>query len=167
MQTIRVREVACNFSAMDAEVIRGIPLCTRVQTDFWVWHYEETGIFSVRSAYRALVTVKRAREDSIEGRPGSANSASEGKMWSKLWKCSVPAKVRVFLWRLAQCSLPTGDVRHHRGMATSPVCSVCGMEDSWRHSLIECTTSRCVWALANPVIGEHVSLSTEPSARQW
>jgi hypothetical protein len=155
------------FLPMDAEIIQGIPLCTRIQDDFWAWHFEKSGIFSVRSAYRALVNVKRTREDWIEERPGSANAVSEGKMWTKLWKCSVPSKVRVFLWRLAQCSLPTGDIRHHRGMAPSPSCSICGMEDSWRHSLIDCTMSRCIWALSTPVIAEHVSLSTEPSARQW
>src|SRR4051794_32584410 len=85
----------------------------------------------------------------------------------KLWKCEVPSKVRVCLWRLAQCSLPTGDVRHHRNMASSSVCSICGQDNSWGHSLIECTMSRCVWALSNPTIVEHISISTEPSTRQW
>ncbi|XP_071676881.1 uncharacterized protein [Lolium perenne] len=52
-------------------------------------------------------------------------------------------------------------------MAQSKACSVCGQEDSWRHSLIECTMSRCVWALSKPTIVEHISIKAEPSARQW
>jgi hypothetical protein len=118
------------FLLMDIEVIKGIPLCTQIQADFWARHFEKSGILSVRSAYHALITVKRTREDWLDEHSGSSNSATEGKLWAQLWKCSVPSKVRVFLWRLAQCSLPTGDVQHHRGMSTSSACSTCGMEDS-------------------------------------
>jgi hypothetical protein len=32
------------FLPMDVEVIRGIPLCMRVQEDFWAWHFEKWGI---------------------------------------------------------------------------------------------------------------------------
>jgi hypothetical protein len=155
------------FLPMDADVIKGIPLCTRVQEDFWAWHFEKNGVFTVRSAYRTLVHVKKTREDWLDGRPASSSSVEEGKAWTKLWKCEVPSKIRIFLWRLAQCSLPTGDVRHHRNMSPSSACSICGQEDSWRHSLVECTMSRCVWALSNPTIVEHMCITTEPSARQW
>jgi hypothetical protein len=44
---------------MDSEVISNIPICTRRQDDFWAWHYEKSGIFSVRSAYRMLVVNKQ------------------------------------------------------------------------------------------------------------
>jgi hypothetical protein len=56
---------------------------------------------------------------------------------------------------------------NRRRMAPSAACSVCGQEDSWRHSLVECAMSRCVWALSNPTIVEHICISTEPAARQW
>jgi hypothetical protein len=52
-------------------------------------------------------------------------------------------------------------------MATSATCSICGQEDSWRHSLIDCNFARCVWALTDEDITEHIALSTEPAARQW
>jgi hypothetical protein len=107
------------FWPMDVEVIKGIPLCTRRQEDFWAWQFEKTGVFTVRSAYRNLVRVRRTRGDWLENRAAASSSAKEGKDWSKLWKTAVPSKIRVFLWRLAHCSLPTGDVRHHRHMATS------------------------------------------------
>jgi hypothetical protein len=59
----------------------------------------------------------------------------------------VPSKIRVFAWRLARFSLPTGDALNHREMATVPSCSLCGVNDAWKHSLIECTMALCVWAL--------------------
>jgi hypothetical protein len=45
-------------------------------------------------------------------------------------------------------------------MAPTRACSICGLEDSWRHSLIECNLARCVWALTAEEITEHISLST-------
>lgn len=43
------------FIPMDSEVIGSIPLATSTQEYFWAWHYEKSGAFSVRSAYRMLV----------------------------------------------------------------------------------------------------------------
>jgi hypothetical protein len=40
------------FLPMDVDVIKGIPLCMCNQEDFWAWHFEKNGIFTVRSAYR-------------------------------------------------------------------------------------------------------------------
>ena len=50
---------------MDIEVIRAIPICTRQMDDFWSWHYERTGVFSVRSAYRMLVDTRSGRGSGI------------------------------------------------------------------------------------------------------
>jgi hypothetical protein len=155
------------FLPIDIELIRAIPLSTRRTTDLWSWFFEKNGIFSVKSAYRMIVDTKRRREDWIEQRPESSNQDDEEKMWTKLWKVSVPSKLRVFLWRLAKNSIPTGDVRFHRNMATTAACSLCGKEDSWRHSLLECTMSRCIWALAPEHIVEHMENTREPSAKSW
>jgi hypothetical protein len=69
------------------------------------------------------------------------------KSWTNLWKVNVTSKIRVFLWRLAKQSLPTGDLLHHRHIATSSSCLLCGRTDSWRHSLLECPMARSAWAL--------------------
>jgi hypothetical protein len=99
--------------------------------------------------------------------PVGSNTAAEEKLWHKMWKVQVPSKMKLFLWRLAQQSLPTGDVRHHRNMADSSSCSICGAADSWRHSLIDCTLSKCVLALVNKEITQHMCMTEEPSAKQW
>jgi hypothetical protein len=72
--------------------------------------------------------------------------------------------VWIFILRLARCSLHMGDVRHHRNMAPSSACSICGQEDSSKNSIIECTMSRCVCPLAHPSVVEHISLTTEPGS---
>jgi hypothetical protein len=46
------------FLPMDVEVITMIPLSTRRIDDCWAWHFEKTGIFSVRSAYKMIINIK-------------------------------------------------------------------------------------------------------------
>jgi hypothetical protein len=46
------------FLPMDRNIISQIPLSTRRQVDFWAWHYDKNGIFSVRSAYHMLVDTR-------------------------------------------------------------------------------------------------------------
>ena len=161
---MRLREF---FLPMDIEVIQSIPICTRRIEDFWSWHFERTDIFTVRSAYRTLVEIRWHHGAWLDETASTSNQVQEEKEWTSLWKIRVPAKIRVFLWRLAKHSIPTGDVRHRRNMAPDSSCSLCGEQDSWRHSLLECTMSRCVWALAPESVTEHMEHTTEPEAKQW
>ena len=137
-----------NFIALDIEMIINIPISNRMQDDFWAWHYDRRGVFSVRSAYRMITAIKAQREDWLEHRSRHSNVAIDRRSWTQLWKVKVPSKIRVFVWRLAHTSLPTGLVRHQRKMAANHVCSICNAaEDSWRHSILSCTMARWVWAL--------------------
>lgn len=79
----------------------------------------------------------------------------------------MPAKLWMFLWRLAQVSLPSEDVRHHRRMSASSCCSLSGALDSWRHSLIECTMSHCIWTLVNGDLLDHLIATTELNPKAW
>jgi hypothetical protein len=155
-----------HFIAMDKEVIMNIPLSTKVQDDFWSWHYEKTGVFTVRSAYRMLMGIKKQREDWFDHRSEGSNNSGEQKSWTKLWKVQVPSKIRVFAWRLAKMSLP--DVRLRRNMATENICSVCNVaEDSWRHSLLDCNMARSVWSLVDEELTEHMTMNQTGDARLW
>ena len=66
-----------SFLPMDWEAIASIPLSTRRQVDFWAWHYEKTGVFTVRSAYRMLVSNREKRTDWIEHNPGKSDCSAE------------------------------------------------------------------------------------------
>ncbi|XP_040256263.1 uncharacterized protein [Aegilops tauschii subsp. strangulata] len=52
-------------------------------------------------------------------------------------------------------------------MADDDKRQLCGMRDSWRHSLFECSVTRCVWALVNENILDFLQSSAEPNARVW
>ena len=52
-------------------------------------------------------------------------------------------------------------------MSNRDVCPLCGCEDSWRHALLSCTTSQCVWALLDDEIVAQMAEIMEPNARIW
>ncbi|GJN02011.1 hypothetical protein PR202_ga19322 [Eleusine coracana subsp. coracana] len=155
------------FTARDIEVILQIPLSTRRQEDFWSWHYEKNGVFSMRSAYRMLVNNREHATAYMENIPGRSDIASEEKEWLRLWKLDLPSKIKIFLWRLARLSLPSADVLHRRNMTTHSSCSLCGAQDSWKHALLECNLARCVWALEDEEVTERNACIEEVEARVW
>lgn len=110
---------------------------------------------------------KHRPEAWLDGQADSSNTEREQRTWSKIWKVEVPSKLKIFLWRLAQQVLPTADLFHHRHMSPVSNCCQCGSEDSWRHSLLECTMSRCVWALADSDLVELLNRTSEPDAKTW
>lgn len=154
-------------ATIDAEAIMQIPLCTRHVEDFWAWSEDPKGRFSVRSVYKMIMKTKLGREAWLEGREDVSNSTVESRGWLSLWRTPVPSKLRNFTWRLAQHSLPTHDVLEHRNMATTAASPLCGARDSWRHSLLDCSASRSVWALSNEEMVEHMIRTTEPNAKIW
>ena len=155
------------FTPLDAEVISSIPLTTRRQDDFWAWHYEKTGVFSVKSAYRMLVQKKENLIAWLEHTPSTSDIRANEKEWTAIWQLKVPSKIKVFLWRLARHSIPTADVLHRRHIAPHAACLVCGVPDSWKHSLLECNLAKCVWALMNEETVEHICNVEEHNAKAW
>lgn len=85
------------FIKFDADAILSIPICNRPVNDFWAWSNDSKGVFSVRSAYRMLVSTKLSREAWLEGRGEASNTDGEQKAWCSLWKTQVPSKLKIFL----------------------------------------------------------------------
>ena len=107
------------------------------------------------------------REAWLEGRADSSDTDREKLSWKAMWRVDVPPKLKIFLWRLAQQSISTADVMHHRNMSTTTCCGLCGAEDSWQHSLLHCTVARCVWALHDQDLVDALNSITEPDAKRW
>lgn len=149
--------VRSTFIPIDAEAILQIPLCTRQIEDFWAWSEDRRGIFSVRTAYRMIQQTKLSRESWLYEQGGSSHTDADSQGWTKLWGIKVPSKLKLFMWRLSQNSIPTAALLHHRNMAESDVCCLCGAEDTWRHALLNCTVSRSTWALSSEQITDVLS----------
>lgn len=69
---------------------------------------------------------------------------------------------------MAKNSLPSGVVLHKRKMETSSVYKMCAADvDTWRRSLLNCTMARCVWALLDEELTEHIAASFEEDPMLW
>jgi hypothetical protein len=144
-----------------------MPLCTRRVADFWAWHEENRGIFSVRSAYRMILRTKLAREAWLQEDEGSSHVQNESNKWSTIWHIQVPSKLKLFVWRLARQSMPTSEVLKHRKMAQEDTCLLCGATDRWRHALLTCPMSGSVWALAPDDLVQHMVDRQEEIPKHW
>jgi hypothetical protein len=119
--------------------------------DLVAWHYEETGVFSVRSAYRLAL----ARSTDLEAEGSSSVPRGDRAVWRKLWKLPIPPKVRNFLWKLINNGLPTNANRCFRHLTADGACELCrhDNEDGF-HAVMDCPHAkglryamRRVWSL--------------------
>lgn len=89
----------------DAEEVLKIRLLECQPDDFPAWHLEKSGLFTVKSACRLAWNL------SNHGRSDASSSdapSGERKIWFVLWKTKVPAKIKIFAWKLAQIGYQLG-----------------------------------------------------------
>jgi hypothetical protein len=130
----RIREL---FFAPDADAIIGIPLRHNGGEDFLAWAHEKSGIYSVRSAYRAIVAKGQADDMARSDAPPSSSTTD---VWKRLWKLCVIPKVRVFWWRVLRGILPDYGTLTWRHVMVDSTCGICkAKSESMFHALIECS----------------------------
>ena len=110
------------FYPYDADEILRLWIQSNGEADFVAWHYEKSGLFSVRSAYKLALTLKDNKED--EGQSSEA-VGTKRKIWNIIWKTNIPQKIRIFAWRVASNSLAVqvNRVAHHQAFVST--CSIC------------------------------------------
>lgn len=75
--------------------ILSIPLSSPVSDDKLVWKLDNTGIFSVKSAYYSDQDARFQPPD------GTLNFA-----WAKLWKAKLQSRLKLLLWKFVSRALP-------------------------------------------------------------
>jgi hypothetical protein len=139
-----IDKVRTNFLAPDADSILNIPLRRGGGDDYWAWNLQRTGIYSVKYAYRALMT--RNEQLALEEGTITETSVAEQRMWKSLWKLNVVPKVRVFWWRVLRGILPVESVLKHRHIAQIARCKIClSADEDLRHALMLCSHAKRFW----------------------
>ncbi|KAE8797471.1 Alanyl-tRNA synthetase [Hordeum vulgare] len=136
-----VRQV---FPTVEADAILNIPLRSEGGEDVLAWAPEKSGLYSVKTAYRSLMTQVelRAREEGTV----TDTPLSEQQMWAILWKLKVLPKVRVFWWRVLRGILPVESVLKYRHIANDSACKLClNPDETLRHALLDCSHARKFW----------------------
>jgi hypothetical protein len=107
-----------------------------------IWNGTKSGVFTVKSAYELLEGERRAAMGECSHR-GELNW-----LWCKVWKLSVPGKVKHLIWRAYHETLPTNHQLHRRRIRSSGLCPICLQEDeTTMHTLWQCPMARNTWAL--------------------
>lgn len=112
------------FHSFDADDICKIPLPRTEAKDCIAWHYEENGIFSVRSAYKLAASIKNNSHLAASSSSRGANDRRD-----LIWKADVPPKVKKIGWRVATNTLATKKNKCRRTITVDAVCNICGNGD--------------------------------------
>ncbi|KAK3212040.1 hypothetical protein Dsin_016746 [Dipteronia sinensis] len=126
------------FLPADKEIIISIPLSFSGGPDSLTWHFEKSGVFSVKSGYKLALSEKLSASVS--------NSSNIRKWWSSVWNLNLPPKVRIFVWRACLNAIPSGFNLWKRKIMDRPLCLWCKtMVNTASHSLFWCSQARKVW----------------------
>jgi hypothetical protein len=74
------------------------------------------------------------------------NGGMNSNMASKIWKCKIPLKVRIFLWQTFQDRLQTGQQLNARNWKGRGSCCLCGKMNNVDHLLLECSMAMFIWS---------------------
>jgi hypothetical protein len=107
----------------DADCILDLKLPTEKCNDFFAWHYDRSGAFTVKSAYKLAYNMNHG----VRWFPGGSSRTDNSRLtWKPIWSAKIPSKVRIFGWRAACDNLATKKNKFRRTLETDSICSICG-----------------------------------------
>ena len=123
------------FNAETANQILQTPLLQSVHVDKETWRFEKNGLYSVRSAYREIISSYDAL---LQHRvPWNFNI---------IWNLKLPPKIKNFLWRICRNCLPTRMRLITKGVQCPPTCAICdNYEEDGKHLFFACSKSVGCW----------------------
>lgn len=104
------------FNDQEAAIILGIQLSESTTSDSWYWNKEITGVYSVRSAYRWLMSTTRGNQNS-----------DYSKLCAKFWRLKVPPKTKDTMWRAGTNCLPTKINLQSKQVPVNSICPFCNI----------------------------------------
>lgn len=111
------------FIATEADLILKIPLGRQSTDDRLMWHYDNKGVFNVKSGYQVARMIENM---STQTSSSSSNNNNSKKLWNKVWQARIPPKVRAFTWRLMRGILPTQVALSKKVVLKDTTCIFCG-----------------------------------------
>ncbi|KAI5415173.1 hypothetical protein KIW84_040576 [Lathyrus oleraceus] len=120
------------------EILKDVKPCMN-GVDKLIW-WRDVGGFSVRNAFKRLYTLNMANPT------GSDFRFCELK---RLWKATIPWKVKLFGWRWILGALPTRKELWHRGVilgVEGSFCPLCELEEEFvGHLFLKCGKVKSIW----------------------
>lgn len=103
--------------------------------DLVSWHHNRNGLFTVKSAYHC----QWAHKFGARNYPGMPGPSGSGSVWRRLWKLSIPSKIKIFAWRVLHGCIPCHVILANKHITNIVNCPVCRVEaEDIRHILFSC-----------------------------
>lgn len=124
-----------------ANRILTIPISDSRPEDIRVWKFEGTGEYTVKSDYRAIVT------ELLQNKPNLSPKTEEyRRFYQGLWKLDIPAKIKIYMWRLFHNLVPHYENLARRTLCEEAVCPLCKTElETSDHLLWACVILQDIW----------------------
>ncbi|KAM6569605.1 hypothetical protein CsatB_017590 [Cannabis sativa] len=130
------------FGERDRQLILSIQLSDRVERDSWYWRLENSGLYTIKSAYTILQN-------------SAAVDPIVQKGYKQLWKIDIPPKVQHFLWRATSGCLPTRVQLNTRHVNVDNMCPFCHQApETICHVLLNCAFNRACWNVSSVDLGD-------------
>ncbi|KAM6545112.1 hypothetical protein CsatB_025848 [Cannabis sativa] len=150
-----LNKLRCYFPDFIIDHILDIPIAGHMCPDVLIWGKENSGIFSVKSAYHLAISSRDI--------PSSSSPLGNKRFWSKLWFSPIPAKVKHCVWRILLNSIPVASNLYHRHIIPAPLCPLCHVApETVTHAFLECSRVKTAWKNSSfsTFYAEHKSLNT-------
>ena len=137
------------FVPHEADIIKSIPISSKLPNDKLIWTETRNGLFTVRSAYHL------ARTRSVSNSRGTSSDNSTLKcFWKKIWSIPVPHKIQHFSWRACRDALPTKSNLLRRKVIQEDICeSYREAPKTMGHVLRSCLKAKEIWECSKLVTG--------------
>ncbi|XP_060963939.1 uncharacterized protein LOC133033262 [Cannabis sativa] len=127
-----------SYSSPPPSDILNVPISGNNCQDDLFWSRNNSGLFSVKTAYRLTLTSRDI--------PSSSSFRQSKHFWSRIWSSSAPPKVRHLVWRVLSSSIPVASSLFHRRIIPSPICPICHMKwETVEHTILECSGAKKAW----------------------
>jgi hypothetical protein len=131
------------FNPLDVSRILQIPLHTGGFGDFISWHGTKNGVFSIRSASHIEW---RHQFNGVTCRSLISGTSTENPTWKTLWNLAVPAKVKIYCWRIMHGVIPLKAILFSRHIGTTVICPVYDQHpEDILHMVFKCSRSALIW----------------------
>jgi hypothetical protein len=132
------------FHPIDVNRILQIPLNYNAFDDFLAWHGTRSGVFSVKSAYHVEW---KHQFNGVTCRSLITGTSLNNPIWKILWKLQVPAKVKIYCWRIMHGIIPMKAILFNRHIGTSDRCPLCNnASEDILHLIFKCDLAANIWS---------------------
>lgn len=126
-----------SFMDVDVEGIISLPPRNGGVVDRLLWHYHNSGDYSVRSGYWIA--------SSSDDNPSCSGLSDSKSWWKFFWHLKLPQKIKLFVWKACNNWIPTWCNLVTHGMCMEVVCLVCAEKaETTLHALWRCPSLKGV-----------------------